>query len=183
MITFTVAKKNAELKQILDLQQNNLPTSISKTELQVEGFVTVHHDLAILTAMNAPYPHIIAKDKDKVIGYTLVMLRKFEQDIPVLVPMFEQINAIEYRGVLLAMTNYFVMGQVCIQKAYRGKGIFQGLYDHLKKRMSPHFQYVITEVSERNPRSMRAHEKVGFQTILKYVEGGEVWNILLWDWS
>ncbi len=183
MIHYTTANTTNDLQQILELQKSNLPISISTDERKAEGFVTVQHDIAILTAMNRPHPHIIAKDGDSVVGYTLVMLRSFDTHIPVLVPMFEQINGIAYKGEHLEAVNYFVMGQVCIQKNYRSKGIFKGLYNALKNQMSPHFKYVITEVSSRNPRSIRAHEKVGFQTILTYQTQLEEWLILLWDWS
>ena len=76
------------------------------------------------------------------------------------------------------------MGQVCIEKQYRGQGLFQGLYHQLKSNLSPHFEMVITEVSVKNTRSIRAHEKVGFESIKTYAtEAGEEWSILLWDWQ
>ncbi|MEO1586106.1 MAG: GNAT family N-acetyltransferase, partial [Bacteroidota bacterium] len=171
------------LLQILHLQQLNLPQAISETELQQEGFVTVSHTLSLLRRMNEPYPHIIAKEKGTVIGYALVMLRTLDQEIPILQPMFREIHTIEYKGQLLADTPYFVMGQVCIAKAFRGKGLFAGLYQHMRQEMSPHFRYLVTEVAKRNPRSMRAHEKVGFQAVKEYESGGEDWVILLWDWA
>ena len=184
MISYHTAQTTGELQQILDLQLSNLPVTISERELKAEGFVTVHHDLETLQAMNESYGHILAKENDQVIGYALVMLREFEKRIPVLVSMFQKINAIEYQGEKLGNTSYFTMGQVCIAKGYRGQGIFKGLYQKMKEVMSPHFRYLITEVDERNPRSMRAHHKVGFKDILHYKgDKGEDWVILLWDWT
>ncbi|MEO1416196.1 MAG: GNAT family N-acetyltransferase [Bacteroidota bacterium] len=182
MVTYTTVQNEEDLLQILHLQQQNLPQAISETELQQEGFVTVSHTLSLLRRMNTPYPHIIAKTTGMVIGYALVMLRTLDQEIPVLRPMFREIHAIEYKGHLLADTSYFVMGQVCIAKEFRGKGLFTGLYQHMRQEMSPHFPYLVTEVAKRNPRSMRAHEKVGFQPVKEYHSGGESWVILLWDW-
>jgi predicted GNAT superfamily acetyltransferase len=72
------------------------------------------------------------------------------------------------------------MGQVCIAKGYRGQGIFQGLYQEMANQLEPHFEYIITEVSKRNPRSIRAHEKVGFLNVREYTsDDGEEWVILL----
>ncbi|MEL6730446.1 MAG: GNAT family N-acetyltransferase, partial [Bacteroidota bacterium] len=122
-------------------------------------------------------------ERGTVIGYALVMLRTLDQEIPILQPMFREIHTIEYKGQLLADTPYFVMGQVCIAKGFRGKGLFTGLYQHMRQEMSPHFPYLVTEVAKRNPRSMRAHEKVGFQAVKEYESGGEDWVILLWDWA
>jgi ribosomal protein S18 acetylase RimI-like enzyme len=179
-ILYTIAKTDAELYGFLQLQRANLPVSISHEEALEEGFVTVEHDFALLKQMNSPYPHIIAKHDEQVIGYTLVMLRELREQIPVLIPMFVQIDAIEFDGNLLKDSGYVVMGQVCIAKGYRGQGIFQGLYQEMANQLEPHFEYIITEVSKRNPRSIRAHEKVGFLNVREYTsDDGEEWVILL----
>lgn len=184
MITYTGAATDADLYGILRLQRANLPVNISRAEALEEGFVTVEHDFPLLKRMNSPHAHIIAKEGDKVVGYTLVMEQELRNDIPILVPMFEQIDTTEYKGQFLKDAAYVIMGQVCIAKGYRGQGIFQGLYAEMARRMSPHFSYIITEVSKRNPRSMRAHEKVGFVNVKEYTSAdGEEWVILLLECS
>lgn len=180
-ILYAIAESDADLYGILQLQRENLATAISREEALEEGFVTVEHNFALLKRMNTPYPHIIAKDADEVIGYTLVMLRDLRDEIPVLVPMFEQIDSIIYNEVPLRVTRYFIMGQVCIAKEYRGQGVFPGLYQEMARRMAGSFDYIITEVSLRNQRSLRAHHKVGFETIREFrAEDGEEWAIVLW---
>jgi predicted GNAT family N-acyltransferase len=182
MVTYGVAESSIELKQILDLQHRNLPTNITKEEAREQGFVTVEHDLELLTEMNSPHPHIVARHDKKIIAYALVMLQKMEAKIPILVPMFEQINQIFYQGTLLRDAKYFIMGQICIDKTFRGMGVFRGLYNEMSKRMSPHFEYIITEVAKRNQRSLKAHYKVGFKNIKEYQsDEGEDWVIVLLD--
>ncbi len=183
MIRFTTTNGTKEIQQILDLQYINLPKNISNSEAKEQGFVTVHHDMEILTAMNAKHPHVIAKDGDQVIGYTLVMLPEFGNKIPVLIPLFDKIDQLTYKGNPLNEVPYFVMGQVCVDKKYRGKGIFSGLYQQMKTEMSPHFKFIITEIATRNTRSMRAHEKVGFKVIHVFSTPAEEWAIVAWDWS
>lgn len=183
MIYFTTAQSRSDLQQILDLQQLNLPKNISKQEAKEQGFVTVHHDFETLEAMNNKYPHIIAKSQGQVIAYALVMLPEFRNKIPVLKPMFKKIDGLTYQNNLLKDTPYFVMGQVCVDKDYRGKGIFSGLYQQMKKEMNLHFTYLITEIATRNTRSMRAHEKVGFETIHIFKDDTEEWAIVAWDWN
>ena len=182
MITYGISNTEDELKGILDLQQFNLPQNISNEELESQGFVTVKHDLDLLTRMNYPYQHIIAKEGENVVGYTLVMLRKWKNDIPVLVDMFDQIDSIDYDGKKLGAAKYFIMGQVCVAKSQRGQGVFAGLYTEMKKRMHTDFDYVITEIASRNYRSLHAHEKVGFEVIKTYQIGdGEEWILVLMD--
>jgi hypothetical protein len=91
-IIYKRAETNQELRQILELQHANIPSAISKDEKQEEGFVTVHHSFEVLKAMNDKYPHIIAKNNQKVIGYTLCMLKEFKEKIEVLKPMFKNMD-------------------------------------------------------------------------------------------
>jgi ribosomal protein S18 acetylase RimI-like enzyme len=180
-INYTIAESDHDLYGILKLQRENLATEISREEALEHGFVTVEHNFALLKRMNSPYPHIIAKDGEEVIGYTLVMSRDLRDEIPVLAPMFEQIDNIIFNAKMLKDTRYIVMGQVCIAKRYRGQGVFGGLYEEMAKRMAVDFDYILTEVSQRNQRSLRAHQKVEFETIREYhADDGEVWVIVLW---
>ena len=181
MLAFTYSTSDSDLAAIIALQQANLARNISSEDMKSQGFVTVEHDLPLLSQMNSPYPHAIVKDADKVVGYALVMLPSMAETVPVLIPMFDIINTTKYKGKLLSESTYFVMGQVCIDKDYRGKGLFQQLYTLLQQQMKHGFTYMITEVSKRNTRSLRAHYKVGFQSIKEYKTDTEEWVVLLWE--
>ena len=184
MIAYTHTATRKDLEQILQLQRKNLEDSLAQDEVQSQGFVTVKHDFPLLEAMSRPFPHVIAKAPGGVIAYALVMLPTMADQIPVLFPLFEKINSLSYQHASLQHIPYFVMGQICIQKVYRGKGVFAGLYEKMRQQMHQDFACVITEVATRNTRSMRAHEKVGFQNLHTYTsESGEHWAILLWDWK
>ncbi len=183
MIHYTRSTNRKDLEQIIQLQVENREGSISKEELQSEGFVTVVHDLSLLEEMNTPHPHTIGKDGDLLIAYVLTMLKSLEDRIPILVPMFQQINTTEYKGELLRDTDYFVIGQCCVKKSYRGQGVFKGLYETMREYMVPHFRYAITEIATRNPRSIRAHEKMGFKVIKEYTDATDHWALVLWDWK
>ena len=167
-----------ELEQIRSLQLNNSSQNITTEEKLREGFVTVQHTVALLEQMNTACAHIIAKEEEKVVGFALVMLSSFRNEIPVLIPMFERIDSL-----LPSDESYVIMGQVCVDKNYRKQGIFRGLYDFYRTQLQHEFDYLITEVAEINQRSMKAHESIGFKTIESYEEEGVIWNIMLWDWT
>jgi len=175
------AKDFQQLQEIIELQIQNLEANISLKELKEQGFVTVEHDLNTLKKISGKYEHVIAVDDQAAIaGYVLVMLKEFGQSIPVLVPMFNIINTLTFENKKLASAAYFVIGQVCIAKAYRGQGLFEKLYEALSDQMKEEFDYMITEVAERNRRSLIAHFKQGFQTMHTYQSDiGEIWQILL----
>ena len=180
-IQYLQASSDQELFQILALQKANLELAISSAESQSQGFVTVDHTFELLQKMNRPYGHIIAKNKKKVIGYCLVMLPEFGAFIPVLNPLIQKIDKLVYQDKKLKESRYFIMGQVCIAKAYRGLGVFGGLYQHMQKKLSPHFDFIVTSIAIRNQRSLKAHGKIGFQVVAEYVdESGDDWAIVLW---
>ena len=181
IITYGRAETRKDLESILALQQLNLPSVLNEDEILEQGFVSVEHSLLLLRLLNAPDAHIIAKDNHELVGYTLVMNSNHRKAIPMLVPMFEKIDQLKLKGRSLN-NNYVVMGQVCIAKAYRGIGVFSGLYTHMIKVLSHKFQFLITEVSTKNQRSIRAHEKFGFTSLLIYTDAdGVEWSILILD--
>lgn len=181
-ILYGTSNSDDQLKSILTLQKKNLERNISKSELKKEGYVTAEHNLDLLSKMNNPYPHVIATLNDKVVGYTLIMTKSFSKNIPVLIQMFEKIDAQVYRNISLGNTNYVVMGQVCIDKPQRGKGIFYGLYQHMSEIYRNDFDYMITMIADRNKRSLHAHYKVGFKPLHHYESHGEQWHIVILDW-
>lgn len=177
-IQYKRASNLSELEQIIALQKSNFALSISPKEKIEEGFVTVQHTIELLEKMNHACAHVIAKQEDKVVGYALVMLTSFQNEIEVLVPMFERIDVLIPNG-----ENYVVMGQICVAKEFRKQGIFRGLYDFYRTEFQNKFDYLVTEVAAMNTRSIQAHEAIGFKTKERYQEEGKLWNIIIWDWK
>ncbi|PWH83734.1 N-acetyltransferase [Algibacter marinivivus] len=177
-ISYKTAVTDQELHQILELQQKNIPTSISEEEKQKEGFVTVHHSFELLKAMNSKCAHIIATSNNNVVGYALSMVKDFKEDIDVLKPMFTKIEA-----NIPSTLKYIVMGQICIDKAFRKKGIFRGMYSKMRDEMKQEYNAIITEVDETNLRSLNAHHAIGFKMLYSYRSKLQNWEILKWDIS
>jgi GNAT superfamily N-acetyltransferase len=164
-----------ELEQILALQRANLAPSLSADEIVAQGFVTVAHDLPLLRRMHAIAPSIIAVDGHELAGYALVMPVECRALVPVLVPMFDRL-------VCLGATRYYIMGQVCVARPYRGRGVFDALYAAHRAHLSASYERCITEVATRNTRSMRAHERVGFRVLETYTDATDEWALVSWDW-
>ena len=174
IIIYSVATTNDELLKILKLQQENLFKNISEEEKLAEGFVTVEHTFDLLKEMNGIFPHIIAKSETgEIAGYALCMHPKFGDKIEVLKPMFTILNSIIPKD-----EKYIVMGQICVSKNYRRKGVFKGLYNAMKKHVASEFDLIITEVDAKNSRSLQAHFSVGFVELSSYHSGGQDWKVI-----
>ena len=168
------ANPGKDLKEILELQHQNLPEQLSKAAMEGEGFLTVSHTPSLLQRMNDVCPHIVARADGRVVGYALCMHPDFSEEIAILGPMFDQI-----RASLPAGQTYLVMGQVCVDKDYRGKGVFRGLYKTMKKVLSDEFELIVTEVDGRNKRSLNAHLAIGFRVLKKYQSHGRDWYLIV----
>ena len=44
------------------------------------------------------------------------------------------------------------------------------------------FDAVVTEVSVRNGRSLRAHQRDGFEELERYRDATDEWVLLIWRW-
>jgi predicted N-acetyltransferase YhbS len=155
-----------DLQGILDLQRaSRAPTK--------DGFVTVEHTLEILRAMHALMPSVVARDEHgEVVAYALSMPRETRTLLPILEPMFVKIES------LPVAPRWYVMGQVAVAPSHRGRGVFDALYAEHRARFADRYDELITEVSLRNARSLRAHERVGFRTILEFEDATDRWAII-----
>jgi L-amino acid N-acyltransferase YncA len=183
-IHFTLVSTPADVHQILELQSQNLPAALAADTMASQGFVTVEHDQEVLQRLNRESPAVIARADGQVVGYALVMPREFATDVPVLRPMFDMLNTLSWNGTPLRDNpRWFVMGQICVAAGYRGIGVFDRLYLKMKDAYRLRYDFTVTEVAERNIRSMRAHERVGFRTLHAYPDDttGEVWRVIVLD--
>ncbi len=172
-IQFKKVVSLSELEQILALQKKNLPDALSPELMHSEGFLTIKHDMDLLSKMNSRCPHSIAVHDYKVIGYALSMHPDFGESIDILKPMFRKI-----REQISSDIRFVVMGQVCIARTFRRKGIFKGLYDFMRDRLKNEFDWIITEVDMKNQRSLQAHLNSGFSIITEYRSNNRDWALI-----
>jgi GNAT superfamily N-acetyltransferase len=172
-----------DLRQILDLQHANLRQNLDTGEMSDQGFVTLQHSLAILEEMHRLAPGIVVKDGDRVIGYALTETKECRYLMPDLEPMFVLFDGLTWKNRPVTSYSYYVMGQICIAKEYRGRGVFGMLYEEHRRVYGAVFDLFLTEISTSNLRSLRAHEKVGFRIVHTHRDEIDEWNVVGWDWE
>ncbi len=177
------AASDSDLRQILALQAANLPEALDDAERRAQGFVTLRHDLPLLRAMNSPWPHVIAtaRGTGEVVAYSLVMPREFRGRLPILDPMFEELDRLGASGGQIAGARWYFMGQLCVAKPHRGRGLVEAMYAGHRAQMSRDFDLMITEIDATNTRSVRAHEKAGCTALHTYRSDGREWLIVALD--
>jgi len=172
-----------ELIGLKQLQTNNLRRLIGEEEAMKEGFVTSEYELSLLQKMHATHPSIIVKEGEEVVGYTIVTNKAVLGEHPELDHLFSTLDATKYKGQLLKNYNYILIGQVCVAKSHRGQGWVAKMYDYYKSLHAKNYTYLVTDISQANKRSIRMHNKIGFETIGVIEQVGTGWDIVLWDWN
>ena len=183
MLKATLVTSEEELLQIHNLNEQNLKQNLDKETQKQEGFVTWLYPLELLKKMHQLSPGIIVKGNDKVAAYALTTLKEAAVFHPDLEVMFRNLQPVQHKGKPLSCYRFYCMGQICVEKEYREKGIVNMLYQKHKEIYSPHYDFILTEILTSNFRSLKAHKKTGFQSIYTYRDAMDEWSVVVWDWS
>ncbi len=183
MVHFSLSQSTADLEGILSLQQENLSTILSQEEKDKQGFVTIQHNLDQLQSMHSVAPHVLAKEKDQVVGYVLAMTLASREVVPLMVPLFENFDQSEIGGKKVTDYNPMLVGQVCVGKSQRGTGLFDKLYTKYREQYASTHDFAITSVALSNYRSLAAHQRVGFKILHTFQDSLHPWAIVCWDWN
>jgi hypothetical protein len=94
--------------------------------------------------------------------------------VPVLVPMFQRLDTLP----ALKEQSWYVMGQVCVAEQWRGHGLFDRMYAEHHRHFASRFDWLITEIAMRNPRSLKAHARVGFVEMDRFCDATDEWSVV-----
>jgi L-amino acid N-acyltransferase YncA len=170
-----------DLEGIMALQRANLEAALGPEAAAREGFVTLVHTREVLAAMHALCPSIVAKVGAEVVAYALVMPVECRAFVPLLEPMFAKLASLELAsGDGPGPSSFYVMGQICIAPSHRGTGLFDALYAAHRTHFADRWELCVTDVATRNTRSLRAHERVGFERLATYTDATDTWALIGW---
>jgi hypothetical protein len=183
MLTAKLVTTDQEIDQIFALSKANLVTNLSTDAKAKEGFVTWVYTPESLHAIHTVIPSVIVKDGDTLAGYALSLSPACVDIYPPMAPTHSMISAIQYNGRPLGQQKIYYCGQICVAQDYRGQGVVNHLYQFHRQHFGPQFDLLATEISTANPRSLKAHQKTGFQLIATHRDEVDEWDIVLWDWK
>jgi len=183
MLTAKLVTTDDEIYQIAALSNANLATNISAETKAKEGFVSWRYDPAILAALHAVAPSVVAMDGTALAGYAITLTRESLSLYPAAAPTYEHAATLSFDGRPLKDQRFYLMGQICVAEPWRGQGIVGVLYEGHRRFYRGHYDFLITEISIANPRSLKAHQKIGFEIIDTHHDTAGHWDVVAWDWS
>jgi len=183
MIKFERAVEDQSLVQILKLQSQNLKENLSQEERDSQGFVTAKHTFEQLKEINLKENAVIATSYGKVIAYAIAMRRETGKGMPVFDRLFEEVDKIKIGEMKFTHFPYIFVGQLCIAKEFRGQGLVEKLYAFFSAEMQNKYDFIVTDISQENPRSLKAHEKSGYKKIQHFFDfyNNSYWDIVIKD--
>jgi hypothetical protein len=181
-IIFKRATTDNDLIQILELQSKYHFGNISDEEKNNEGFLTAKHSFNQLKQINDAENAIIAVDNKKIIAYAIAMRKDAcPSDMLVFKDLFETLESLEYKNQKLSNFKMILVGQLCVDKEFRGMGVVPSLYKKFFECLKEKYDIAVTDISELNPRSLKAHIKSGFEVIHCFFDNYTQtnWNVVL----
>lgn len=155
-----------DIKDILKLLSENHVNNMSEEDKK-NGFVTTNMtEEQMLKLIEKEKGITIAEEKDKVIAFAMAGSWTFWKEWPFFENMIRILPDYKFESEKLTVNNSYQYGPICVDKTYRGQGVFEKVFEYSLSTMKDKFPIMITFVNKINPRSYKAHsEKVNMKTL------------------
>lgn len=156
-----------DFQQMAELNNKNMISALNEAE-KADGFLSASFTAEQFKMMDTDLCSVVCVDADKVCGYVCASSIEFNKNIPLVAAMIDQFPHITYQGKPLTAFKSFIYGPVCIDKAYRGKGILENLFKTMLEILAkdaPHLELLTVLIATENQRSINAHKKLGIEPV------------------
>ena len=153
-----------DFESMVALQNLYLANNLADDQKK-DGFLSVGFSQEQFKAMN---DNLLV-----VVGTTTLGVKAFlcastvEFNLPLALPkaMIDEFPNTIYENKPLSEWNICIAGPVCVDASLRGQGVLDKLYSSFYDLAPPQYELAVVFVSVDNPRSIRAHEKVGMSVV------------------
>lgn len=144
-----------------------------------DGFISVRFTVDDLVEMADNGVTVVAVSSDTTAGVLSAQTCEYNVSrIPLVKEMVKALAGKVFEGQAIDTTTSIVCGPVCVAKEFRGLGVMEHMYELLKREAKPNYPLGLTLISQGNPRSLRAHEKIGMQKVTSFDFDGRTFDAL-----
>lgn len=148
-----------EFDGVMALLRANHVDNLNEAERK-DGFVTTNMTPAQMTALIAEENGVtVALDGDKVTAFALAAPWTFWSQWPFFQNMIRILGEYRFEGVTLTEENSYQYRPVCVDRSYRGRGLFERVFAASLRTMEDRYPIMATFVNQANPRSYAAHSR------------------------
>jgi predicted GNAT superfamily acetyltransferase len=156
MVTEYRRARPVDYAAIIRLNRDNFIANLAIDE-RAEGFLSAVFTLEQTAAMAEDLGTTLAIVDGNLAGFLCAFRNDFDHGSPVVAKMIESYDRMRFDGNLLSEYRSYAYGPVCIDRAYRRKGLLRGLYQEQKRELAGRFEVGVALIARDNPHSMRAH--------------------------
>jgi len=148
-----------DIEGVLALQQKYQISTIEKSDKK-DGFVTTSFTYDQLKSLALKEKGLfIAIENKEIVAYTMSASWGYWVEWPMFKFMLEELPQLNFHDQKLTSKNSYQYGPICIDKAYRGTGLLESLFDFAKQEMGKNYPIMLTFINKNNPRSFEAHTR------------------------
>jgi hypothetical protein len=156
---------DADLPRILALQEANLLANLD-AEQRSRGFLSARFSAQQFAHLARDVALIVAAEDAHLAGYMCAPSIAFNREVALLAAMIDTFPHTPFLGRPLAAQRCVIYGPVCVDSAYRGRGVLRGMYDTLRREIAGDYDAGVLFISRDNERSLAAHAQgLGMQLI------------------
>lgn len=165
MITTRLATK-ADIEGVLALQEKYLYSKLTEVE-RAQGFVTTPFTVAQIEEILLQNGVFVAETKDgQIIAYVFAGSWKYFEQWEIFNYMSARFPQLSFQGKEITTENSFQYGPVCIDTAYRGKGLLNLIFEEMRLEFRKKYPISITFINKINVISEMAHtKKLGWEIV------------------
>jgi hypothetical protein len=141
---------------MLALQEANLVENLPM-EQHKDGFLSARFAADQFARMNREAAVVVAEDLGRIVGYACTAGVDFSRQFPILDTMIATFGRLTYLGTTLIDARVCIYGPVCVDRAWRGRGVLRGLIARMKEELAGQFDMAAAFISKANSRSLAAH--------------------------
>ena len=166
-LQFRVAMQN-DMQGALELLQSQHRDNLSDSEKQ-DGFISVRFTMETLNEMTDNGITVVAVADDITAGVLSAQSCDYNlRSIPLAAKLIEACHGLTFQNEDIELDRAIICGPVCVAKDFRGQGIFEKMYDVFKVEARDSYDLGLTLIARTNPRSLRAHEKIGYKNLISF---------------
>ena len=108
----------------------------------------------------------VAIANEKVVAYVMAASWHFWSTWPIQSYMISMLGKYEFCGQVLSVDNSYQYGPICVDKEFRGTGLFEEIFKFSLAEMASRYPFLVTFINRLNPRSYHAHtKKIGLSVL------------------
>ncbi len=170
-----------DFADILKLQDENLVTNLSP-EARADGFVSTPFTLELMNELKSPNRFLIARDEesDALAGYVFMGSWAFCARWPAFQVAIARFP-LKWHGHSIEVEQTFQYGPICVAQEFRGQGVLSLLFEGVKAQMRDEFFVGTTWINKANGRSMKAHARLGLESLDEFELGDNSYVLLAFE--